>query len=109
MDIKELEQRLIDLERRFFPLEKVMYQTSKNEIEAFKQQEIDNNGTTYTISAIIETDKGDKNIKFKVKAWSEKQALYLANEKVIYPQMSRLQSEGKIKFFKTKHKQIVNN
>lgn len=109
MDIKEIEQRLIDLERRFFPIEKVVYDNSKKEIEQYKQQEIDNNGTSYTISAIIETDKGDKNIKFKVKAWTEKQALYLANEQVIYPQMSRLQSEGKIKFFKTKHKQIVNN
>lgn len=107
MDIKEIEQRLIDLERRFFPLEKVMYETSKNEIEAFKQQEIDNNGTSYNISATIETDKGINTINFKVKAWTEKQALYYANQNVIYPQMSRLQKEGKIKYFKTIKKEIV--
>jgi hypothetical protein len=107
MDIKELEQRLIDLERRFFPLEKVMYETSKNEIESFKQQEIDNNGTSYTISAVIETDKGTNTIDFKVKAWTEKQALYYANQNVIYPQMVRLQNDGKIQWFKTISKQIV--
>ena len=107
MDIKELEQRLIDLERRFFPLEKVMYETSKNEIESFKQQDIDNNGTSYTISAVIETDKGTNTIDFKVKAWTEKQALYYANQNVIYPQMVRLQKDGKIQWFKTISKQIV--
>lgn len=107
MEIKDLEQRLIDLERRFFPIEKVMYQTSKNEIESFKQQEIDNNGTLYNISAVIETDKGNKEIQFKVKAWTEKQALYYANEKVIYPNMCKLQNEEKIKWFKTIEKKIV--
>jgi hypothetical protein len=108
MDIKELEQRLIDLERRFFPIEKVMYETSKNEIESFKQQEIDKNGTSYTISAVIETDKGTNTIDFKVKAWTEKQALYYANQNVIYPQMVRLQNDGKIQWFKTISKQIIN-
>ena len=107
MDIKELEQRLIDLERRFFPIEKIMYETSKNEIEEFKQQEIDNNGTSYTISAVIETDKGMNTIDFKVKAWTEKQALYYANQNVIFPNMSKLQTEGKIKWFKTISKKIV--
>lgn len=104
---KTLEERIIDLERRFFPIEKVVYETSKNRIEEFKQQEIDNNGTTYTISAVIETDKGNRTIQFEVKSWSEKQALYFANEKVIYPNMSKLQSEGKIRWFKTISKQII--
>jgi hypothetical protein len=108
MTIEQMEQRIIDLERRFFPIEKIMYETSKNKIEEFKQQEIDNNGTSYTISAVIETDKGINTIQFKVKAWSEKQALYFANEKVIYPQMVRLQNDGKIKWFKTISKQIIN-
>lgn len=107
MDIKEIEQRIIDLERRFFPIEKVVYDTSKYKVEEYKQQEIDNNGTTFNISAEIETDKGINTINFKVKAWTEKQALYYANQNVIYPQMSRLQKEGKIKFFKTISKQIV--
>ena len=31
MDIKELEQRIIDLERRFFPIEKVLYDTELRE------------------------------------------------------------------------------
>ena len=105
--IKQLEQRIIDLERRFYPIEHVVYQTSKNEIESFKQQEIDNNGTSYNVSATIETDKGITTINFKVKAWSEKQALYYANENHIFPNMSRLKESGKIKWFKTIDKQIV--
>jgi len=107
MTIEQLEQRIIDLERRFFPIEKIMYETSKDRIEVVKQQEIDNNGTSYTISAVIETDKGTNTIQFKVKAWTEKQALYFANEKVIYPQMVRLQNDGKIQWFKTISKQII--
>ena len=108
MTQQELEQRLIDLERRFFPIEKVMYETSKDRIEVVKQQEIDNNGTSYTISAVIETDKGTNTIQFKVKAWTEKQALYYANQNVIFPQMVRLQNDGKIQWFKTISKQIIN-
>jgi hypothetical protein len=107
MTIEQLEQRIIDLERRFFPIEKVMYETSKDRIEVVKQQEIDNNGTSYTISAVIETDKGTNTIQFKVKAWTEKQALYYANQNVIFPNMSKLQTEGKIKWFKTISKKIV--
>lgn len=108
MTIEQMEQRIIDLERRFYPIEKIMYETSKDKIEVYKQQEIDNNGTSYNISATIETDKGINTINFKVKAWTEKQALYFANEKVIYPQMVRLQNDGKIKWFKTISKQIIN-
>lgn len=108
MTQQELEQRIIDLERRFFPIEKIMYETSKDKIEVVKQQEIDNNGTSYTISAVIETDKGMNTINFKVKAWTEKQALYYANQNVIFPNMSKLQTEGKIKWFKTISKQIIN-
>lgn len=106
--IEQLTQRLIDLERRFFPIEKVVYETSKNEIEVFKQQEIDNNGTSYNVSAVIETDKGLNTINFKVKAWTEKQALYYANQNVIFPNMSKLQKDGKIQWFKTISKQIIN-
>lgn len=102
-----MEERLLSVERRLRALLNILPDDWKEKVEREKDRMIDEEGYEYTISAIIETDKGDKNIKFKVKAWSEKQALYMANDKVIYPQMSRLQSEGKIRFFKTKHKQIV--
>jgi hypothetical protein len=108
MTQQELEQRLIDLERRFFPIEKIMFETSNNKIEKYKQQDIDNNGTSYTISATIETDKGVNKIDFKVKAWTEKQALYYANQNVIFPNMSKLQKDGKIQWFKTISKEIIN-
>ncbi len=101
-----MEERLLSVERRLRALLNILPDDWKEKVEREKDRMIDEEGYEYTISAIIETDKGDKSIKFKVKAWSEKQALYLANEKVIYPQMSRLQSEGKIRFFKTKSKQI---
>lgn len=104
-----MEERLLSVERRLRALLNILPDDWKEKVEREKERIIDEEGYEYTISAIIETDKGDKSIKFKVKAWSEKQALYLANDKVIYPQMSRLQSEGKIRFFKTKQKQIVNN
>lgn len=110
MDIKELEQRIIDLERRFFPIEKALYDTKlKETIEVKKTEDIERDGTEYRIRAIIETDKGEYTHHFPIKAWTEKQALYYANEKVIYPQMSRLQKEGKVRWFKTKSKEIVNN
>ena len=104
--IKQLEQRIIDLERRFYPIEHVVYQTSKNEIESFKQQAIDKDGTSYIVCATIETDRGINTIEIEVKAWSEKQALYYANENYIFPNMSRLKDAGKVKWFKTISKQI---
>lgn len=107
MDIKELEQRLTDLERRFFPIEKVVYSTNGEDIEKHKADDINRDGVTYKISALIETDKGNKNVQFELKAWSEKQALFLANRDFIFPNMSRLQSEGKIRWFKTLNKKII--
>ena len=105
--IKELEQRITDLERRFFPIESFLYDNWREDIEVKKNEDIQRDGTEYTISAEIDTDKGVRSIIFKVKAWTEKQALYYANEKVIFPNMSKLQSEGKIRWFKTKSKKIV--
>ena len=105
--IKELESRITDLERRFFPIEKVINSIHKEEVEEQKRLDIERDGTNYTIKAVIETDRDTKTIQFKVKAWSEKQALYFANDKYIYPNMSRLQTEGKIRWFKTISKEII--
>lgn len=107
MDIKELEQRITDLERRFFPIESFLYDNFREPIEVKKHEEIQRDGTTYTIQAEIETDLGRKTIQFPVKAWSEKQALYFANEKVIFPNLSKKKEEGLIKWFKTISKQII--
>ena len=107
MDIKELEQRITDLERRFFPIEKVLYEKYRSEIETKKDEDIQRDGTTYKVSALIETDLGRKAIQFEVKAWSEKQALYYANEKIIFPNLTKKKEEGLIKWFKTISKQIV--
>ena len=95
----------MSLEQRLNAVEVILDQ--KQKVEEQKQSMIDETGTTYKVSAIIETDKGSKSIQFDVKAWSEKQALYYANQNVIYPNMSKLQSEGKIRWFKTIKKEII--
>lgn len=107
MNIEELEQRLTDLERRFFPIEQVVYSTNGEDIERYKSEAIQKDGNTYKVSALIETDKGNKNVQFEVKAWSDKQALFFANRDFIFPNMNRLQSEGKIRWFKTLNKKII--
>lgn len=106
MNIEELEQRLTDLERRFFPIEQVVYSTNGEDIERYKREAIEKDGNTYNVSADIETNKGITTVKFQVKAWSEKQALFFANRDFIFPNMSRLQSAGKIQWFKTIKKSI---
>ena len=105
--IKQLEQRIIDLERRFLPIEKVLYEKMESEIEVKKMEDITINGTNYTISAVIETNLGTKTIQFNQKGYTEKQALYFAQRDVIFPQMSKLKDMGKVQWFKTISKQII--
>lgn len=107
--IEKLQQRITDLERRFYPIEDFLYQTNEKEIESLKSKQIDNEGVSYMVEYVLETDKGIKEVKIKVKAFSEKQAMFIGNRDVIFPQMSRLVKEGKINWFKTKDKKIVNN
>ena len=102
-----IEQRLTDLERRFYPIESVLYNMFEKEIESVKSKEIEDKGDTYKVSFTIETDVVTKEVNFEVKAFSEKQALFIGNRDYIFPQMSRLKDNGKIKWFKTINKKIL--
>jgi hypothetical protein len=102
-----IEERLLSVERRLEALLKSLSDEHKNRIEIIKDEMVRTDGNTYTIQAIIETDLGEKTIKFDVKGWSDKQALFYANRDIIFPNMSKLQSEGKIKWFKTLKKEII--
>jgi capsule polysaccharide export protein KpsE/RkpR len=102
-----IEQRLTDLERRFYPIESVLYNMFEKEIESVKSKEIEDKGDTYKVSFTIETDVVTKEVNFEVKAFSEKQALFIGNRDYVFPQMSRLKDNGKIKWFKTINKKIL--
>ncbi len=105
---KSLEERIIDLERRLLPIATFLYEKYGKEIETIKLDDIERNGTLYKIKYTIETDKGTKDIVIEVKGYSDKQAMFIGNRDIIYPQMSRLQSDGKISWFKTINKQLLN-
>lgn len=104
---QSIEERLLSVERRLEALLHSLSDEHKQRIEVIKDEMVQQTGNAYTIQALIETDKGEKSIKFDVKAWSDKQALFYANRDVIYPNMSKLQKEGKIKWFKTLKKEII--
>jgi ribosomal protein L31 len=105
--MESIEERLVSVERRLTALLNSLPEWMKQNVEREKRKMIDETGTEYTIQAEIETDLGIKTIQFKVKAWSEKHALYIANQDIIYPNLSKKKEEGLIKWFKTIHKQIV--
>ena len=102
-----MEEKLLSIERRLNALLNILPDEWKQKLEEEKERIIDEEGKEFIVSATIETDKGINTIQFKVKAWSDKQALYYANQNVIFPNMSKLQTEGKIKWFKTISKKIV--
>jgi hypothetical protein len=105
--IQKLEQRIIDLERRFYPIENIMYEQYEKEIELRKSTLINQEGYSYKVQYTLETDKGKKDMIVEVKAYTEKQALFISNRDIVYPNMCRLKDSGKIKWFKTINKQIV--
>lgn len=105
--MKSVEERLTDLERRFYPLEELLYQMYETKIEEIKEKDIKENGLLFKVKYKIETDKGLTDIVVDVRAYTDKQALFFSNRDVIYPNMNRLQSEGKISWFKTISKEII--
>ena len=104
---KTLEERITELERRFFPIEKVLYERFEKEIEVNKTNDINQNGSLYKIQYTIETDLGKKDIVIEVRGYSEKQSLFIGNRDIVYPQMSRLKTQGKIQWFKTIDKKVL--
>ena len=57
---------------------------------------------------LIETDKGTKPITIdNIWAWSDKDAMYVGSTVYVKPEMDRLQSEGKIRFYKIINKKVI--
>ena len=108
--IKELEERIVSVERRFQSLWNTLSDEAHKEIEAETRRmiESDPNSFVYTLKFVVETDKGNKEFPpFEIKAWSEKQAFYLGFQDIVYPKCKQAQDEGKIRYFKTFSKEII--
>ena len=106
--MKTIEERLLDLERRFYPIETVLYCSEfKDLIEEQKTKDIDENGIEYLCEFVIETERGIFTKQFKVKGYTPNQALFFCNRDIIYPNLSKLKNEGKIKWFKTVSKKVI--
>ena len=107
--IKELEERIVSVERRFQALWNTLSDEAHKEIEGETRRMIDSDphSFVYKLKFVIETDKGNKEFPtFEIKAWSEKQAFYLGFQDVIYPACKKAQDEGKIRYFKTFSKEV---
>jgi hypothetical protein len=104
---KTLEERITDIERRFFPIETVLYQSELKElIETQKNFEIKNNGNKYFIEVNFQTDKGTYTKVFEVIAYTEKQALFFCDRDILNPNLTELKRLGKIKWYKIINKKV---
>ena len=110
--IKELEERIVSVERRFQALWNSLSTEAHAEIEIETSNLInaDPHSFVYTLKFVVETDKGNKEFPpFTIKAWSEKQAYYLGFQDIIYPACKKAQNEGKIRYFKTFSKEVEDS
>ena len=102
---KTIEERLTDLERRFRPIEYVLYRSEFEPlIEDAKGVELNNNGKEYIVSVHFETDKGTYTKSFDVKAYTEKQACYLCDVDIMKPNLDKVKQMGKIKWYRILNK-----
>ena len=98
---KTIEQRLTDLERRFRPIEYVLYRSEfKDLIEDAKGEELNSAGKPFIVSVTFETDKGNHTKDFEVKAYTNKQAEYLCDRDIMHPNLINLKKAGKIRWYK---------
>jgi len=103
----KFEERLLSIERRFNALWNSLSEESKKEVELETRRMImeDKDAKWYNVEFIIDSDRGSIGYPpIKVKAWSEKQAMYIAHQDHIYPLYSKAKDEGKIVWFKTIHR-----
>lgn len=98
---KTIEERITDLERRFRPIEYVLYRSEFEPlIEDAKGIEINSNGKDYIVSVQFQTDKGNYNKEFEVRAYTNKQCEYLCQRDIIHPNLKKLKELGKIRWYK---------
>ena len=96
-----LEQRINDLERRFRPIEYVLYRSEFKElIEDAKGQELNSNGYTFIVTIHFVTNVSEYTKSFEVKAYTNKQAEYLCERDIMNPNMLKLKEMGKIRWWK---------
>jgi hypothetical protein len=102
-----MEDRLLSVERRLMALLNSLPKEMQDRVEEEKFVMRKETGTKYMVQYLIETDRGTKPITIDdIWAWSDKDAMYVGTVLNVKPQMDRLQSEGKIKFYKIINKKI---
>ena len=103
-----MEERLLSVERRLMALLNILPKEWQDKVEEEKFIMRKKTGTKYKVQFLIETDKGTKLITIdNIWAWSDKDAMYVGTVLNVKPQMDRLQSEGKIRFYKIINKKIL--
>ena len=102
---KSIEERITDLERRFRPIERTLYESEfKDIIEKNKRMEYQSNGKTFIVTVQFQTDKGDYTKHFDILAYTEKQACYLCDVDVLKPNLDKLKQSNVIKWYKVNNK-----
>jgi hypothetical protein len=103
-----IEEKLLSVERRLIALLNSLPKEMQERVEEEKFILRKETGTKYKVQFLIETDKGTKPITIdNIYAWSDKDAMYVGSVVYVKPEMDRLQSEGKIRFYKIINKKIV--
>jgi hypothetical protein len=103
-----MEDRILSLERRLEALLRVIPQSLQDKVDEEKLIMRKESGKKYKVQFLIETDKGTKPITIdNIYAWSDNDAMYVGSVVYVKPEMDRLQSEGKIRFYKIINKKIV--
>jgi hypothetical protein len=103
-----MEDRIISLERRLMALLNSLPKEMQDRVEEEKFIMRKETGKKYKVQFLIETDKGTKPITIdNIYAWSDKDAMYVGSVVYVKPEMDRLQSEGKIRFYKIINKKVI--
>ena len=103
-----MEERILSLERRLMALLNSLPKEMQDRVEEEKFIMRKETGTKYKVQFLIETDKGTKPITIdNIYAWSDADAMYVGNVVYVKPEMDRLQSEGKIRFYKIINKKVL--
>ena len=103
-----MEERLLSLERRLEALLRALPQELQDRVDEEKLILRKETGSKFKVQFLIDTDKGTKPITIdNIWAWSEADAMYVGSLVYVKPEMDRLQSEGKIRFYKIINKKIL--
>jgi hypothetical protein len=103
-----MEERLLSVERRLMALLNILPKEWQDRVEEEKFIMRKETGTKYKVQFLIETDKGTKPITIdNIWAWSDNDAMYVGSVVYVKPEMDRLQSEGKIRFYKIINKKVL--